>query len=83
MSLKTAQRIAFKIYDRNGNGVIDEKDIIQLFDVAEQYEAMQEDMEIIIKNYKNNNNISTGANSSPKRSSSPKRFPRRMTTLGE
>ena len=34
MSLKTAQRIAFKIYDRNGNGVIDEKDIIQLFDVA-------------------------------------------------
>ena len=32
MSLKTAQRIAFKIYDRNGNGVIDEKDIIQLFD---------------------------------------------------
>lgn len=34
MSVKAAQRIAFKIYDRNDNGIIDEKDIIELFTVA-------------------------------------------------
>jgi hypothetical protein len=28
LPLKTAQRIAFKIYDRNDNGVIDEQDIV-------------------------------------------------------
>lgn len=44
MSLKTAQKIAFKIYDRNGNGVIDEKDIIELFSLAENNEAMQKDL---------------------------------------
>jgi Ca2+-binding EF-hand superfamily protein len=34
MPLKAAQRVAFKVYDRNGNGVIDEKDIIELLSVA-------------------------------------------------
>lgn len=34
MPIKAAQRIGFKLYDRNGNGVIDEKDIIELFTIA-------------------------------------------------
>jgi Ca2+-binding EF-hand superfamily protein len=35
MPIKAAQRIAFKIYDRNGNGIIDEKDIIELLAIAD------------------------------------------------
>lgn len=52
MQLKMAQKIAFKIFDRNCNGVIDESDIIQLFLIAEDIPAMQSDIEIIVKNYK-------------------------------
>ena len=90
MSLKAAQRIAFKIYDRNDNGVIDERDIIQLFTIAEGFQAMQEDMEIIVKNYKVNNANNNAGNMSnvmqkPNsiRSSSPRRFPRKMMTMGD
>ena len=52
MPLKAAQRVAFKVYDRNGNGVIDEKDIIELLSVAQDFQAMQADMDVIVKNYK-------------------------------
>lgn len=52
MPIKSVQRIAFKIYDRNGNGVIDENDIIQLFLIAEESPSMQSDIEVIVKNYK-------------------------------
>jgi hypothetical protein len=52
MPLKAAQRIAFRIYDRNGNGIIDEKDIFELLTVGEDFEAMREDMCVIVKNYK-------------------------------
>lgn len=59
MPLKVAQRIAFKIYDRNGNGLIDEKDIIELFSIAEGSTAMQKDLEVIVKNYKLSSNRSS------------------------
>jgi hypothetical protein len=58
MPLKSAQRLAFKIYDRNANGIIDEKDIIELLTIGEEFEAMQEDMHVIIKNYKTGNSNS-------------------------
>lgn len=86
MSLKTAHRICFNIYDRNNNGVIDEKDIIELFTIGEDYEAMQQDMEIIIKNYKLRDNVtsSTKINQNKNaKSISPRRFPRRMNTLAD
>jgi len=35
MPIKAAQRLAFKIYDRNGNGIIDQKDIMELFDLSD------------------------------------------------
>ena len=81
MSLKTAQRIAFKIYDRNGNGIIDEKDIIELFTVAESYEAMQDDMEVIVKNYKVTTKDDLIQDSPRQRSKS--KFPKRFNTLGD
>lgn len=81
MSLKTAQRIAFKIYDRNDNGIIDEKDIIQLFTVAESFPSMQDDMEVIVKNYKVHTQDDL-AQESP-RNKSKSRFPKRFNTYGD
>ncbi len=81
MSLKTAQRISFKIYDRNDNGIIDEKDIIQLFTVAESFSSMQDDMEVIVKNYKVHTQDDFGQDSP--RSKSKSRFPKRFNTYGD
>ena len=51
LSLKSSQLIAFRIYDRNGNGVIDEKDIIELMSEAESNQAIQKDLETVVKHY--------------------------------
>ena len=44
LSIKSAQKLAFKIYDRNGNGIIDEKDIIELFSEADLNPAIKFDL---------------------------------------
>ena len=51
MPIEQTQKLAFKIYDRNQNGVIDERDILELMDIVDENQAMKEDFYLIIKHY--------------------------------
>lgn len=49
MSVKNTQRVVFKLLDINRNGVIDEKDIVDLIELSEKIPDLKPDLLKIVQ----------------------------------